>query len=282
MAMVKNLLIISLVAAGVIGMQYQQKMSFADEKKFQPLGRMVDIGGYKLHMIDSKTGPVSVVMDSAIGGKTLDWCLVQPEIAKFARVITYDRAGYAWSDPSSLARTSGNIVQELHTMLHNAKIQPPYVLVGDGFGGMNMRLFADQYPEEVAGLVLMNVDQDGCVPHKFGLLHSLWLYCVDAANYLGCLRLLSLLPSHQQKMHDAIAKYPVYLAPIYATQTLTTTYIHAMVQEELSLPQSCQQIKQAQTSFDNKPFVVMNTCEPSALITAVDKMVYAMKLGNNA
>src|SRR3989339_1128005 len=122
----------SILALAGSGATYQYVATKLDERNFPPIGKMVDVGGYKLHMIDSGVvveGHPTIVMDSGISGDSCDWFLVQPEIAKFARVITYDRAGYAWSDVSPLERTSENMMQELHTMLHNAGVQGSYILV---------------------------------------------------------------------------------------------------------------------------------------------------------
>ena len=102
----------SILALAGSGMTYQYVATKLDERSIPSIGRMVDVGGYKLHMIESGIehgGPV-VVMDAGGGACSLDWQLVQPEIAKFARVVSYDRAGYAWSDTSPLPRTSKNIV----------------------------------------------------------------------------------------------------------------------------------------------------------------------------
>ena len=157
-----SILISSLKIAGALiaalagsGTTYQYVATKLDEQKYPPIGKMVDVGGYKLHMIDQGTGGPPVVMDAGLAGYCLDWSLVQPEIAKFTRAITYDRAGYAWSDESPLERTSENVVKELHTMLHNAGVPAPYVLVGQSIGGLNMQLFANMYPNEVAGIVLI-------------------------------------------------------------------------------------------------------------------------------
>src|SRR5919112_4782707 len=86
----------------------------------------------------------------------IDWQLVQPEMAKFARVCTYDRAGMGWSEAGSQPRTSRQIVRELHTLLGNAGVRGPYVLVGHSFGGTNMQVYASQYPDEVAGMALVD------------------------------------------------------------------------------------------------------------------------------
>ena len=76
------------------------------------------------------------------------------EIAKTTRVCIYDRAGYGWSEPSPNSRTSKQIVKELDAMLTKAEIAPPYILVGNSFGSYNVRLYASQFPEKVAGIVL--------------------------------------------------------------------------------------------------------------------------------
>lgn len=123
----------------------------------EPLGNMVDIGGYKLHLYETGIkGEPTVILDACLGNNILEWSLVQPEVAKFAHVCSYDRAGLGWSEQSGLPRTSASIVQELHTLLQNAHIKPPYIVVGHSSGGINMRLFANTYPDEVYGVILID------------------------------------------------------------------------------------------------------------------------------
>ena len=121
-----------------------------------PPGKLVDVGGYRLHLIISGTGGPSVVLESGGGDFSFDWSLVQPEVARFTQVVSYDRAGYAFSDPGPKPRTMRQIATELHTALHNANVKPPYVLVGHSFGGLIIRVFAEQYRAEVAGMVLVD------------------------------------------------------------------------------------------------------------------------------
>jgi pimeloyl-ACP methyl ester carboxylesterase len=97
-----------------------------------------------------------VVLEAGGGSWSLHWALVQPEVAKFARVLAYDRAGSGWSDPGPLPRTSERIATELHALLRAARLPPPYVLVGHSSGGYHVRVFASQNPKEVAGLVLVD------------------------------------------------------------------------------------------------------------------------------
>ncbi|MFN2224751.1 MAG: alpha/beta fold hydrolase [Anaerolineae bacterium] len=121
-------------------------------------GRMVDVGGYRLHLNcqgdhQGHHGP-TVVMEAAEFSSS--WAAVQPEVARFARVCTYDRAGLGWSDRGPNPRTAANIVEELHQLLRRASVEPPYVLVGHSKGGMFARLYAHQYPDDVVGMVLVD------------------------------------------------------------------------------------------------------------------------------
>jgi pimeloyl-ACP methyl ester carboxylesterase len=119
-------------------------------------GLMVLVGEHRLHLDCAGQGAPTVVMDAGLGGTSLDWVRVQPQLARYTRVCTYDRAGYGWSEPGPLPRTSKRIVEELRRLLHTAGVPEPYVLVGHSFGGYNVRLFASSYPEETAGLVLVD------------------------------------------------------------------------------------------------------------------------------
>ena len=116
----------------------------------------MDIGGYHLHLNCSGEGVATVIMDSGAGGNSLSWNLVQPEIAKFTRVCTYDRAGLGWSDPGPLPRTSRQFVKELHALLVTSGIKGPYVLVGHSLGGAYVQRYAQRFPDEVAALVLLD------------------------------------------------------------------------------------------------------------------------------
>ena len=148
-------LVVFLLLAGVV---YKFVVTKIDEYRYPAPGEMVDVGGYSLHLYCTGEGggAPTVVMDSGAGGNVLDWQLVQPEVAGFARVCTYDRGGAGWSEPSAQPRTSEQFVEELHALLGNAGVQGPYVLVGHSLGGTNMQLYASQYPDEVAGMVLVD------------------------------------------------------------------------------------------------------------------------------
>ena len=159
-----TLLVVGLALVGAI---YQAVATYVDERKYPPPGKMVDVGGCRLHIWCTGDGAPPVVIDSGAGGFSSVWSQVQPEIAKFTKACTYDRAGLGWSDPGPLPRTSQQIVVELHQLLTNAGVKGPYVLMGHSFGGFNVRLYAHQYPKEVAAMVLVDSshpDQDLTAP----------------------------------------------------------------------------------------------------------------------
>lgn len=149
---------LALVIGAVLltGAAYQFIATRLDAGNYPAPGQMVDVGGYRLHLNCTGEGAQTVVLEAGLGGGMLDWSLVQPELAKFTRVCSYDRAGIGWSEVGMQPRDSRQIVQELHTLLKNAGLQPPFVFVGHSLGGVNVQLYASQYPDEVAGLVLVD------------------------------------------------------------------------------------------------------------------------------
>src|SRR5690349_7576713 len=121
-------------------------------------GKLVDIGGWRIHLNctgKNKEKTPTVVLESGSGDFSFDWSLVQPDVARFTQVCSYDRAGHAWSDLGPRPRTMKQIAYELHTALSKLGINPPYVLVGQSLGGLLVRAFAAQYAKEVAGMVLV-------------------------------------------------------------------------------------------------------------------------------
>ena len=129
-------------------------------------GQLVSAGGFRLNLYCMGSGSPAVVFDSGFGDWAPAWSRVQPEVAKWTRACSYDRAGAGFSEPGPMPRTGVRIAGELHTALHNAGIDGPYVLVGSAFGGDNVRTFADLYMDEVAGLVLVDADSDDVGPQE--------------------------------------------------------------------------------------------------------------------
>jgi pimeloyl-ACP methyl ester carboxylesterase len=157
---------IALVTAGaallfaVSGVSYHAVEARADANRFHQVGKFVDMGGYKLNIVCTGQGGPTVILLSGLEVPAKGWELVQPGIATFTRVCSYDRAGYGWSDAGPTPRTVSQIVHELHTLLENAGEKPPYILVGHSFGKNSVRMYHKLYPNEVAGMVLVEGGPD--------------------------------------------------------------------------------------------------------------------------
>jgi pimeloyl-ACP methyl ester carboxylesterase len=136
---------------------YQRVGSLRDRKRYASPGRWINVGrGCTLFLFELGVGEPTVIFEAGIGATHLNWRQIQKSVAQFAPTVSYDRGGLGWSGPSRTARTPGNIAAELHQMLRCASLKPPYVLVGHSFGGLVVRRFALLFPDEVAGVLLID------------------------------------------------------------------------------------------------------------------------------
>jgi pimeloyl-ACP methyl ester carboxylesterase len=135
--------------------------AIAATSKPTPTGSLVDLGGHKLHIHCTGKGDPTVVVENGQGDFSFDWILVQDAVSRFSRICTYDRAGYAWSDPGPEPRTFAQLNLELRDALAKMGEHGPFVLVGHSFGGPVVRNFAATYPGEVAGMVLVDAAFEG-------------------------------------------------------------------------------------------------------------------------
>ena len=125
---------------------------------WDPPGRMITVGTHRLHIFcqGAKNNKPTVIIDSGLGGFSLEWRKIQNDLSGNYHICSYDRAGYGWSDPGPFPRTTRTIVAELKTLLNGADVSPPYLLIGHSFGGYNMMYYAKTFPDEVKGLVLID------------------------------------------------------------------------------------------------------------------------------
>jgi pimeloyl-ACP methyl ester carboxylesterase len=243
-------LVLVLLLAGVV---FQFVMTRIDARKYPAPGEMVEVGGYGLHLYCSGRGAGSptVVMDSALGGTVLDWQLVQPELAESTRVCTYDRAGMGWSEAGAQPRTSEQIAGELHTLLGNAGIRGPYVLVGHSFGGTNMQVYASQHPDEVAGMVLVDsaLEDEEAVTFTKSLQPSPVLLKVYAT--IGLTRLPYTLGAEPPGLTSP------ELEDEQAAISSHRKHIFAIADETSSLEESFAENRAHPMSLGNKPLMVL-------------------------
>jgi pimeloyl-ACP methyl ester carboxylesterase len=157
-------LLVLVVLAAIVGASYQALGNRADARRFLQQGKSVSLGpafdNLSLSIDCRGQGSPTVILDSGLGVPAVGWNPVQTEVSKFTRVCSYDRAGYGWSSASSAPRTSIQIVKELHALLEAANEKEPYILVGHSFGGYNVRVYNGQYPNDVAGMVLVDASHE--------------------------------------------------------------------------------------------------------------------------
>jgi len=217
------LLIIGLSLTGYI---YESVAEAADAKAYPSPGQMVDVGGHRLHINCTGTGSPTVVIEAGLGDWSTTWAAyVQPEVAKTTRVCTYDRAGMGWSETGPLPRDAAQNAKELHTLLQNANIPGPYIMVGHSLGGLIVRVFVHDYSSEVVGVVLiesMNPKQLSQSPTMLSQSESQsqpFSFQAMLARF-GVARLLVKLPGIAPSLPPGNeAYYPLYIRPQYFQAT---------------------------------------------------------------
>jgi len=142
-----------IIAAGIV---FQFLMTQWESHRYPPPGKLVDIGGLRLHINCTGAGSPTVILEAGPNDSSLIWQLVQPEISRFTRVCSYDRAGFGWSDAPNEPRSSSNIADELQRLLIRAAVPGPYILVGHDFGTLDLRVFTARHRQQVAGMVFVD------------------------------------------------------------------------------------------------------------------------------
>ena len=150
-------------------------------------GALINIGDRSLYLTCTGQGSPTVVLEAGMGSTSDDFAAVQPAVAEFTRVCSYDRAGLGKSDPAATPRTCQDQVDDLHNLLAAASIHPPYVLVGHSWNGLNVRLYASQHPEDVLGMVLIDPVHEDRYEHfekvlSEELINRMWASAKDPAR----------------------------------------------------------------------------------------------------
>jgi pimeloyl-ACP methyl ester carboxylesterase len=171
-------------------------------------GQFVWIGQHRLHVYCQGQGSPTVIFESGLGGTSLDWSLVQPDIARHTRACVYDRAGYGWSDRGPAPRSSRRIVAELESLLGYSSIAGPYVLVGHSFGGLNVQLFAKRNPERVAGMVLVDSSHE----RQFSAFEQAGIHAIAPRGGTFMLRNYNNVPSNMPPSVKPTAQRFAYAA----------------------------------------------------------------------
>jgi len=256
------ILLLVLVATGAI---YQGIASARDAKLYKPVDQMVDVDGIQLRLDCRGSGSPTVVLESGAQSYSVHWWLVQEEVAKFTRVCSYDRPGYGWSDPAPAMTSSQEVATLLHSLLATAGEGPPYLMVGHSMGGVFVRAFAVEYPDEVVGMVLVDSSHEQQALRTPAQLEEVTTLSMELQNKslpilkgaasIGVLRATGYL-----EPNVAILGLPeAQSAPVRA-QVYRTDYFRSL-QRELVLMEVCMSQPGALNSLGNMPLIVLSAVQ---------------------
>ena len=227
------------------GATYQWLATRRELAATPPPGHLVDIGGYRLHLWCTGEGAPAVILDTGLGGSSADWGFVQPDVARFTRVCSYDRAGMGYSDPGPSPRTARRIASELAELLVRSGIGGPVVLVGASIAGFDVRVFASDHPERAAGLVLVDASHEDQV-HEVPRMARF----VPLLSTIGVLRLFGV--SFGQRIES--------LAPSVRQFARATSFraagYQAAADEIIHIRQSASEVRSSRRKLTNPVLVI--------------------------
>ena len=258
--------LVALLVALVIGAIYQTIATELDQRAAFPApGEMVDVGEHRLHMNCIGQGNPTVVLDAGWGYTSVEWSAwVQPEVANHTRVCAYDRAGMGWSEPGPGSPNATRTTAELHALLQDADEEGPFVLVGHSLAGLYSRIYADRYPEEVAGMVLV----DSSHPDQFEgsgaaqTVNRVVRVLGPLLAWTGIPRVFKLYPSNPE------------LPPLQREQSdslyYRTPHQVAVFEEMGTMPESLEKARGTGT-IGEKPLVVVSSADHDAQTGALQE-----------
>lgn len=219
-------------AAGYV---YEKISSYLDAKAHPPPGELIDVEGYHLHVHiqgEAREGIPSVIIETGIFDCSHSWQLVQPKIAAFTQVCSYDRAGYGWSDPKPCPRSFQEILKELKALIEIKKLKPPFIFIGHSLGGPLVRYYHSQYPQAIAGIIFVDALHD-TIPK----MPRLFMIAARAFSYLSVIGIPRLL----SKPVRPVSKHPEWTKPLqktYITHFVKPSSLRTCFAENDAMPES--------------------------------------------
>jgi pimeloyl-ACP methyl ester carboxylesterase len=248
--------------AAAAGAAYQFLASWNSRRRYFPPGRLVDIGGHSLHVREAGEGSPVVVLESGLSATSAVWGWVQPAVAETTRVLAYDRSGIGWSDAGPEPHDAATSARHLALLLDRLEVDGPLVLVGHSMGGLFVRVFADLFPERVAGVVLVDPahpDQLERFSEGVGRLQRDFMGQLSVAPVLagfGVIRLSGGIPEGAEKLpEEGRADAEIFYS--------STHHLQGVKAEMLAWDESAGQARRA-SSLGDRPLVVLSATEPSS------------------
>jgi len=252
--------IIVFLTLAVAGAIYQAVATEIDQRQLGPApGEMVSVGNHMLHINCMGQGSPTVITESGAMGTSIEWSAwVQPEVAKATRVCAYERAGLGWSETGPGPRDATQITGELHALLKNAGIEGPYILVGHSVGGHHVRVYAERYPEEVAGVVLV----DSSHPEQFERIPGMEssMTRIKAMSVLGPVLAATGIVRLSGMLSPDISDLPALQRERIENLMYQTPYLLAGFEEFGALPKVIEQVRNTE-GLGDKPLSVVSAAD---------------------
>jgi pimeloyl-ACP methyl ester carboxylesterase len=248
--------VVASLAIGSVGGTYETAVRAYDQRTYTAPGTLYDVGGHRLHLNCSGSGSPTVVLENGLGETSPAWTRITAEVSRTTRVCAYDRAGQGWSDDVGAPQDGLAIAADLHTLLARAGEPGPYVLVGHSAGGTYIMTYAAQYPDEVAGMVLL----DSMSPYEFTALPDFAAEQSMMHRGLGVLPSIARLGVARVLPTSAWSSLPEPAASQVQAFASSARGMRNMRDEQSVYREVFEQAK-ALTSLDGKPLVVITATE---------------------
>jgi pimeloyl-ACP methyl ester carboxylesterase len=244
--------LLGLYGLGAIGGGYQTIRESIDRRHVVAPGQLVDVGGHRLHLNCAGSGAPTVILESGLGATAASWTLISTAIARDTRVCAYDRAGRGWSDPSPASTDGVAVATDLHVLLERAHVPGPFVLVGHSSGANYVRIFAGRYPEQVAGMVLL----DGQPAEAFEDLPAFPAFYARYRRVFAVLPSLARLGVGRLVSHNGFDNLPEPARSMERLSHSSARLFRSLRDEFMELPTSLQQARSFQ-SIGGRPLMVV-------------------------
>ena len=259
---------LGLGTAGLASAAYQGYGMALDRHRYPPPGDLVDVGGRRIHLLKAPGSGLPLVIVAALSTPAIDWLAIQRMLAPEVPVILYDRGGLGWSDPGRGPRTLDQMADELHALLANAGIEPPYALAGHSLGGLVALVYTVRHREHVAGLALIDSshpDMHRRLPARewFTMGRGAWLSAAlwERLTPLGLVRLADDLGVRRHVTDRARRVYPPDVAAAGRAFSLSSRQRRAAVSELVHIGRSCDQARPCLTDLGTLPLTVVTSSE---------------------
>ena len=260
--------VLAVLMVASVGGGYETVREYLDARMYPMPGQLLDVGGHRLHLHCTGSSSPTVVLEPGLGGASSDLGWVAPAVARDSRVCVYDRAGRGWSDAAEGPQDAARIAADLHTLLERAQIPGPYVLAGHSFGGLYVQTFAANYPNQVAGLVLLDSTAPKPGPAQtrtesynvLGRISAVF----SAVAHLGAGRLIA---------QSSYGSLPPHFRGEARANASTARYLRSWIEEFVAANTSAQQAASL-TNLDGNPLVVVtaDTGNAAGWAQAQDRM----------